>query len=243
MLRLENISYGVDDHPHILKDISMDITQGETLVITGPNGSGKSTLMKTIAGVTPQSSGRLFLDEEDLTHKSITERAQAGIAYAFQHPVRFKGFTARDMLEMSLGGPISQDQACGLLSKVGLCTSDYIDRPLDDKLSGGEIKRIEIASVLARPAKVYMFDEPEAGIDLWSFHSLIDVFEDLKAKSKATIIIISHQERIITIADRLAVIAEGQIQHLGPKDAILPLLDTKPTNFHCLTKTQEAHAR
>lgn len=234
MLRLEGITFGVPEKTNILDNISMEIKPGETVVITGPNGGGKSSLIKVISGVNTLTGGKIYLDGQDITDLNITDRAKAGIAYAFQQPVRFKGFTARDLFEMSAGQPITQERGCGLLAKVGLCTADYIDRPIDDKLSGGEIKRIEIASILSRQAKVYMFDEPEAGIDLWSFNNLIDVFKELKANTNAAIIIISHQERIIDIADRIAVISDGHLEHFGPKDDILPKLHEKPASFHCL---------
>lgn len=236
MLRLEHIQYGVPDHPNILNDISMQIEDGETIVITGPNGGGKTSLAKVIAGVKDLNDGHIYLDDQDITQRNITERARSGIAYAFQQPVRFKGFTARDILEMSSEQPITHDKACDLLSKVGLCTHDYIDRAVDDKLSGGEMKRIEIASILSRQARLYIFDEPEAGIDLWSFNNLIEVFKELKEDKDASILIISHQERIIDIADRIAVISEGRLEHFGPKEEVLPKLTEKPQTFHCLDR-------
>lgn len=236
MLRLENIQHGVPDHPNILNDITMQIEDGETIVITGPNGGGKTSLVKVISGVKELNGGRIFLDDKDITDFDITERARSGIAYAFQQPVRFKGFTARDILEMSAETPITHQRACDLLSKVGLCTNDYIDRAVDDKLSGGEMKRIEIASILSRPARLYIFDEPEAGIDLWSFNNLIEVFKELKENHDASILIISHQERIIDIADRIAVISEGRLEHFGPKEEVLPKLTTKPATFQCLDR-------
>jgi Fe-S cluster assembly ATP-binding protein len=214
----------VPDGKEVLKDITLTIPDGKLVVITGPNGSGKTTLAKIIAGIVEPTSGKIFLDGEDITDLDITERAKRGISFAFQQPVRFKGITVRDILELSAGKELNQAELCDLLGKVGLCTRDYIDREVNAALSGGEIKRIEIATVLARGTSYSVFDEPEAGIDLWSFTGLIKVFEELKKKKHGTQVIISHQERIINIADEVVVIADGVVRNTGMKEEILPTL-------------------
>ncbi len=224
MLELRNISWNVPDGKEVLKDINLTIPDGKLVVITGPNGSGKTTLAKIIAGIVDPTSGKIFLDGEDITNLDITERAKRGISFAFQQPVRFKGITVRDLLELSAGRGLNQAELCDLLGKVGLCTRDYIDREVNAALSGGEIKRIEIATVLARGTAYSVFDEPEAGIDLWSFTGLIKVFEELKKKKHGTQVIISHQERIINIADEVVVIADGVVRNMGVKEEILPTL-------------------
>ena len=195
MLELKNISYSVDANTHILKDISLTVDE-RFVAITGPNGSGKSTLAKVIAGIIKPTSGKIYLDGEDITDFSITERANKGISYAFQQPVRFKGITVRDLISLAAGKQTKVSDACAYLSEVGLCARDYIDREINASLSGGELKRIEIATVLARGTALSVFDEPEAGIDLWSFNNLIAVFEKMYEKTKGNILIISHQERI-----------------------------------------------
>ena len=224
MLELRNISWNVPGGKEVLKDISLTIPDGKLVVITGPNGSGKTTLAKIIAGIVEPTSGKIFLDGEDITDLDITERAKRGISFAFQQPVRFKGITVRDILELSAGKELNQAELCDLLGKVGLCTRDYLDREVNAALSGGEIKRIEIATVLARGTAYSVFDEPEAGIDLWSFTGLIKVFEELKQKKHGTQVIISHQERIINIADEVVVIADGVVRNTGMKEEILPTL-------------------
>ena len=224
MLELRNISWNVPDGKEVLKDITLTIPDGKLVVITGPNGSGKTTLAKIIAGIVEPTSGKIFLDGEDITDLDITERAKRGISFAFQQPVRFKGITVRDILELSAGKELNQAELCDLLGKVGLCTRDYIDREVNAALSGGEIKRIEIATVLARGTSYSVFDEPEAGIDLWSVTGLIKVFEELKKKKHGTQVIISHQERIINIADEVVVIADGVVRNTGMKEEILPTL-------------------
>ena len=201
MLQLEQLAWKTPEGDKILKDIDLEIPSGGLTVVTGPNGGGKTTLAKLIAGTEQPSSGRILLDGEDITHLDVTQRAKKGISYAFQHPVRFKGLTVRDLMELASEQPLSEDKLCEILGKVGLCTKEYIDREVDASLSGGEIKRIEIATVLARNTKVMVFDEPEAGIDLWSFSGLIDVFEQLKHQLTDSLLIISHQERILKIAD------------------------------------------
>lgn len=227
MLELQHISFSANDGEpkEILKDISLKLEPGFT-AITGPNGGGKSTLAKLIMGINRPSAGKIKLRGEDITELSITERAQKGISFAFQQPVRFKGLTVNDLIRLSASKDISISDACDYLSQVGLCARDYIDREVNASLSGGELKRIEIAGIMARGTAVSIFDEPEAGIDLWSFGNLISVFERMKETLGGTIIIISHQERILNIADHVAVIANGELKQYGSRNEILPgLLD------------------
>ena len=223
MLELKNISFQAEDEKEILKDVSLKIDD-KIVVITGPNGGGKSTLAKVIAGIVTPTGGQILLDGEDITGYSVTERANAGISLAFQQPVRFKGLTVRDLITIAAGKELNVSEACSYLSEVGLCAKDYIDRELNASLSGGEIKRIEIATILARGSKFSIFDEPEAGIDLWSFQSLIRVFEKMQKEYKGTILIISHQERILDIADKIIYIKDGMVEQYGPKDEILKTL-------------------
>jgi Fe-S cluster assembly ATP-binding protein len=226
MLELKNVSYRVREEgreKEILKNINLTLNE-RFVAFTGPNGGGKSTLAKVIAGIIAPSEGRIYFDGEDITELSITERAKRGISYAFQQPVRFKGLTVRDLINIAAGKNIKVSDACGYLSEVGMCARDYIDREVNASLSGGELKRIEIATILARATKLSVFDEPEAGIDLWSFGNLIKVFEKMHEKTQGNILIISHQERILNIADKIVVIADGQIQNAGAKDEILPKL-------------------
>lgn len=226
MLELRDINYKVEDEQGekwILKDI--DLTLDERFVaFTGPNGSGKSTLAKIIAGIIRPTSGKIYLDGEDITEDGVTERAKKGISYAFQQPVRFKGLTVRDLINIASGKNINVADACSYLSEVGMCARDYIDREVNASLSGGELKRIEIATILARSTKLSVFDEPEAGIDLWSFGNLIKVFEKMHEKTNGNILIISHQERILNIADRIVVLADGRIKEQGKKGEVLPEL-------------------
>lgn len=234
MLQLKNISFSAetqDGVKEILKDITMDI-DGGFLAITGPNGGGKSTLAKVIAGIIKPTSGKILLDGEDITDLTITERANRGISFAFQQPVRFKGITVNDLIRLAAGKDITISEACDYLSQVGLCARDYINREVNASLSGGELKRIEIATVLARSTKVSLFDEPEAGIDLWSFGNLINVFEKMHETLGGSIIIISHQERILNIADKVAVLERGTLKAYGERDDILPELLGK-TNAVC----------
>ena len=226
MLELQHISYDVEqdgDNKGILHDISLTINE-RFVAITGPNGGGKSTMAKIIAGIYKPTAGRILLDGEDITDLDITQRAQRGISFAFQQPVRFKGLTVKDLITLASGKNIGVPEACNYLSEVGLCAKDYIDREVDGSLSGGELKRIEIAMIMARGTKLSVFDEPEAGIDLWSFSNLIQVFEHLHEKINGSILIISHQERILNIADRIIVLADGQVRSQGTRDEILPEL-------------------
>ena len=224
MLNLEHVKWSLRNGENIIKDVTLNIDEKKLIVVTGPNGGGKTTLAKLIAGVEMPQSGKIFFDGQDITQTDITTRARLGIAYAFQQPVRFKGITVRDMLELAAGKSLCHGEICELLSKVGLCADEYVDRELSASLSGGESKRIEIASVLARSAKLSVFDEPEAGIDLWSFSRLVQTFEDLRQKHEGTLLIISHQERILSIADEIVVVANGQVRAVGPREEILPTL-------------------
>ena len=226
MLELKDISFQVNDETadkEILKNINLKI-EDRFVAITGPNGGGKSTLAKLIAGIVTPTSGQILLDGEDITGLSITERARKEISFAFQQPVRFKGLTVKDLITLASGKDISISQACSYLSEVGLCAKDYIGREVNDSLSGGELKRIEIAMIIARGTKLSIFDEPEAGIDLWSFNNLIQVFENMYQKINGSILIISHQERILNIADRIIVIADGEVSAAGSREEVLPKL-------------------
>ena len=226
MLELKNIVFNADDdgkNVGILRDISLTVEDNKFVVITGPNGGGKSTLAKVVAGIVKNNSGQIIYNGEDITEKCITDRAKMGIGFAFQQPVRFKGMTVIDLLRIAAGKNLSVSDACEYLSEVGLCAKDYINREINASLSGGELKRIEIATVLARDVKLALFDEPEAGIDLWSFNNLIRIFENMrKDRKRRSIIVISHQERILNIADEIVVIADGKIIKQGSRDTVLP---------------------
>ena len=228
MLELQNISFGVKaegQQKEIVRGVSLTIPDDKLVVLTGPNGGGKSTLARLIAGIEKPSEGRILLDGEDITALSVTERARKGIGFAFQQPVRFKGIQVIDLLRLAKGGKLSASDACDYLSAVGLCAREYIDREVNASLSGGELKRIEIATVLAKGSRISVFDEPEAGIDLWSFQNLIEVFEGMRAQiHNSSILIISHQERILNIADELAVLKNGELVAHGPRDEVLPTL-------------------
>ncbi len=227
MLELKNVSFTVseeNDTRTIINNLSLTVDDNKFIVITGPNGGGKSTLAKLIMGVKPVTSGKIYFNGIDITDMSITERAKLGVSFAFQQPVRFKGIKVLDLIRLAAGKKLSVADACEYLSKVGLCAREYINREVNDSLSGGELKRIEIATVLARGTKLSIFDEPEAGIDLWSFQNLIQVFEDMRTSIQGSVLIISHQERILNIADEIVVIRNGQVAEQGSKDAILPKL-------------------
>ena len=226
MLELKDVCFQVNEDAkdkEILKNINLKLDD-RFVAITGPNGGGKSTLARVIAGIVRPTSGKIYLDGVDITDYSITERAKAGISFAFQQPVRFKGLTVKDLITLASGKDISVAEACSYLSEVGLCAKDYIDREVNASLSGGELKRIEIAMVIARGTKLSIFDEPEAGIDLWSFQNLIQVFEQMHEKINGSILIISHQERILNIADRIVLIADGEVRKVGTKEEVLPEL-------------------
>ncbi len=224
MLRLENISWSTPDGAGVLNNLNLTVPDGKLIVITGPNGGGKTTLAKIIAGIYTQNSGRIFLNDKDITAADITERARMGISFAFQQPVRFKGITVRKLIELAAGEKLPLDKICNYMSKVGLCAEEYINREVNSTLSGGEIKRIEIATVLARHSVLTVFDEPEAGIDLWSFTNLIKTFEDIRSSLNGSIIIISHQERILRIADEIVIVADGSIKAQGEPEAMMKLL-------------------
>lgn len=221
MLELKNISYAVENEKEILRDVSLSISD-RFIAITGPNGGGKSTLAKIIAGIIRPTSGQILFDGQDITDMSVTDRARLGISYAFQTPVKFKGITVKDLLTLAAGKKTTVAEACNILSEVGLCARDYINREVNASLSGGELKRIEIAMIIARGTKLSIFDEPEAGIDLWSFNSLIKVFEKMHEKINGSILIISHQERILNIADKIIVISEGRVKKIGTKQEVWP---------------------
>ena len=221
MLELNNISVSLDTNLEIIKNINLTVKDGKFVVITGPNGGGKSTLAKVIAGILKPTEGTLSFNGTDITNASVTERSQLGIAFAFQQPVRFKGLTVRDLLRLAADNEMSEPVLRGYLRDVGLCARDYIDREINASLSGGEMKRIEIAMALARKAQLTIFDEPEAGIDLWSFSNLIDVFKRMRNNLKGTLIIISHQERILRIADEIVLVADGKVKAKGDPETML----------------------
>ena len=227
MLELKNICFEAPDEDggvkQILKNVSLKVDE-RMVVITGPNGSGKSTLARVIAGIVKPTSGQVILDGEDITDLDITERANKGVSFAFQQPVRFKGITVFDLIQIASGKKLTVAQACNYLSEVGLCARDYVNREVNASLSGGELKRIEIATMLARSTKLTLFDEPEAGIDLWSFKNLIQVFEKMHEDIHGSILIISHQERILETADKIVVLADGEIRATGTKEEIMPAL-------------------
>lgn len=234
MLELKNISYEVSDdkdNKEILRDINLIIDE-HFVAITGPNGGGKSTLAKIIAGIITPTKGQILLDGKDITGMNITERAKEGVSFAFQQPVRFKGLTVKNLITIASGKDMNVSEICDILSSVGLCARDYVDREINASLSGGELKRIEIAMIIARGTKLSIFDEPEAGIDLWSFNSLIHVFEKMREQIGGTILIISHQERILNTAEKIIVIADGKVSDIGAKEDILPKLLNK-TEMSC----------
>ena len=242
MLEIKNLSFAVsedDREKEIIHDLSLTIENGKFVVITGPNGSGKSTLARLIMGIEKPISGSILLDGEDITALDITERAKRGISFAFQQPVRFKGIRVQDLLRLAAGKNLSLSAACEYLSEVGLCARDYIDREINSSLSGGELKRIEIATLLARKTKLSVFDEPEAGIDLWSFQNLIRIFESMREQiAESSIVIISHQERILQIADEIVVLSDGRITQRGCPEDILPELIGKTAPISVCEKLQ-----
>ena len=242
MLKAENLTLNVDDEGGkkcLLNNISFQVEVGELLVITGPNGGGKSTLAKTLIGIQTPDSGKIILDGQDITELDINHRANAGIGFAFQQPPRFKGMTVMKLLKLAAKDELSDKECCDLLTAVGLCAKDYIYRQIDGTLSGGEMKRIEIAMILARGTKFSIFDEPEAGIDLWSFQNLIQVFEKMYQKIQGNILIISHQERILEIADQLIVIADGTVKEIGSREEVMPKLLGQPVACPTLTGKME----
>ena len=239
MLEVKNLTFKVNENGierSIVKDISFQARDGEMLVITGPNGGGKSTPAKGLIGIVAGHGGLMLVDGEDITSYDINHRAQAGIGFAFQQPPRFKGMTVIKLLSLAAGRELSEPECCKLLSSVGLCAKEYITREIDGTLSGGEMKRLEIATVLAKPHKLCIFDEPEAGIDLWSFSMLIQQFEKIHKKKEECLILISHQERIIRMADRIMVIEDGKIAALGDRDEILPSLLDSSDSCVCMER-------
>ena len=232
MLELQDICF-TRDNKKILNHIDLRLENNQFIVITGPNGSGKSTLAKVIMGIEKQDSGQVILDGQYISNKSIDERANLGMSFAFQQPVKFKGITVYDLLRISAKKKINRKEACDILAKVGLCAKEYLDREVNDSLSGGELKRIEIATVALRKAKLTIFDEPEAGIDLWSFQNLIKVFEDMRKEISGTTIIISHQERILNIADKIILMKDGKIKKIGSKEELLPEVLGKKNKPKC----------
>lgn len=223
MLELQEISYKSEDR-EILKNINLKIDEQKFIAITGPNGSGKSTLAKIIMGIVKPTSGKIIYNGQDITNLKIDERAKLGIGFAFQQPVKFKGLTVRDLIEISANDNLNLHDVCSYLSDVGLCAKEYVDRQIDSSLSGGELKRIEIAMLIAKKSKLSIFDEPEAGIDLWSFNNLIKVFEKIHEQTKGSILVISHQERILNIADEIVLLADGKVKNKGSKEDIMPEL-------------------
>ena len=242
MLRVEHLSYEVSEdrrNREIVKDVSFTVGDGEMLVITGPNGGGKSTIAKLLMGLEEASDGRIFLDDQELTNLNVNERAQAGIGFAFQQPPAFKGMTVERYLGLAAGETLPEKECCRLLSGVGLCAKEYLGREVDATLSGGERKRIEIATVLAKPHKLCIFDEPEAGIDLWSFATLVEQFEKIHKEKKESLILISHQERIIRMADRIMVVRDGQIESIGSNEEMIPRLFLDEPGCTCLEEKGE----
>lgn len=242
MLEVKNLVFHPLDNgveKSIIEDISFSVEDGEMLVITGPNGGGKSTLAKLLMGIEIPDSGTILMDGRDITDYSIAQRANIGIGFAFQQPPRFKGMTVKRLLSLAAGYELPENKCCDYLSGVGLCAKEYLDREVDNTLSGGEMKRLEIATVLAKPHKLCIFDEPEAGIDLWSFSMLVKQFEQLHKEKKKSLILISHQEKIIQMADRIMVVREGRIVSLGERETILPNLVNEDTGCSCMNPSHK----
>lgn len=234
MIELKNLSFSVvadDGKLEIIDNLNLTLDDGKFIVITGPNGGGKSTLAKLIMGIEHPTSGRIVFDGKDITDMTITERAKLGLGYAFQQPPRFKGLTVRSLLSLAAGKELPEDECCSFLTRVGLCSMDYLNREVDSSLSGGEVKRIEIATLMARDLSVAIYDEPEAGIDLWSFTMLVDTFKTLRKNDQKSIIIISHQERIMQLADEIIVLSDGQVKTQGPREDVFPRLLTEFGSF------------
>ena len=242
MLELQDICFS-RDNKQILKNVNLKIEDNKMIVITGPNGSGKSTLAKIIMGIETPDSGKIIFDDKDITNLSITERAKAGIGFAFQQPIRFKGLTVKDLIEISAGNRIKVCDACDVLSDVGLCAQEYLNREINAGLSGGELKRIEIAMLAAKKSKLTIFDEPEAGIDLWSFNNLISVFEKMHNDIKGALVIISHQERILNIADEVILVSNGKVEKHGAREEILPQIYNKIKPCHKLDNNKKCVER
>ncbi len=240
MLELQDICFS-RDNKDILKNVNLKIDNEKMVVITGPNGSGKSTLAKIIMGIETPDSGKIIFDGKDITELSITERAKEGIGFAFQQPVRFKGLTVKDLIEISAGNSLKLCDACDVLADVGLCAQEYLNREVNSELSGGELKRIEIAMLAAKKSKLTIFDEPEAGIDLWSFNNLISVFEKMHDDIKGSIVIISHQERILNIADEIVLITNGTVGKHGPREEVLPQIFGKIKPCHKLENKERCN--
>ncbi len=239
MLELQNICWTASDGKEVLKNISLKIEDNRLIAITGPNGGGKTTLARLLMGIEKPTSGKIYMDGEDITDLDVTERARKGISFAFQQPVRFKGITVKQMIETAAGEHMNQESLCAILQKVGLCANDYLNRDIDATLSGGEIKRIEIASVLARHTQLTIFDEPEAGIDLWSFQNLIQAFEEMRSSLDGTLVIISHQERILRISDEIVMIADGTVADRGPgPEMVGKMLENEYANSKCCSRKE-----